>query len=254
MLFMLRWRVFDQKNCALNLKKMNCIIIEDDFLSQQTVIRYCKMFGEELNILGAFDTVEAAEEYISNCEKKVDLIFVDIVLPGKNGIEFISDLFIMPYIIVTTSHDSYAVKAFEMNVVDYLKKPFIYRRFIQSIQKVKKLIKLDEDKGSNESLILKNKGSITRFLIKDIDYIESYSDYIKIYIKNDAFLHLMALRDIMKKLPAEKFVQIHRRFIVNIEKILSINENKIDLDGYENLELPISRAQRKSFYAHFLNE
>ena len=183
MLFMLRWRVFDQKNCALNLKKMNCIIIEDDFLSQQTVIRYCKMFGEELNILGAFDTVEAAEEYISNCEKKVDLIFVDIVLPGKNGIEFISDLFIMPYIIVTTSHDSYAVKAFEMNVVDYLKKPFIYRRFIQSIQKVKKLIKLDEDKGSNESLILKNKGSITRFLIKDIDYIESYSDYIKIYIK-----------------------------------------------------------------------
>lgn len=254
MLFMLRWSVFDQKNCALNLKKMNCIIIEDDFLSQQTVIRYCKMFGEELNILGAFDTVEAAEEYISNCEKKVDLIFVDIVLPGKNGIEFISDLFIMPYIIVTTSHDSYAVKAFEMNVVDYLKKPFIYRRFIQSIQKVKKLIKLDEDKGSNESLILKNKGSITRFLIKDIDYIESYSDYIKIYIKNDAFLHLMALRDIMKKLPAEKFVQIHRRFIVNIEKILSINENKIDLDGYENLELPISRAQRKSFYAHFLNE
>lgn len=233
---------------------MNCIIIEDDFLSQQTIIRYCKMFGDELNILGVFDSVESAEAFIKNCEKKVDLIFVDVILPGKNGIDFISDLFIMPYIIMTTSYDSYAVKAFEMNVVDYLKKPFIYRRFVQSIQKVKKLIKMDEDKGSNETLILKNKGSITRFFIKDIDYVESYSDYIKIYIKQDAFLHLIALRDILKKLPSEKFVQIHRRFIVNIEKITSINENKIYLDGYEDLELPISRAQRKNFYSLFLKQ
>ncbi len=233
---------------------MNCIIIEDDFLSQQTIIRYCKMFGDELNILGVFDSVESAEAFIKNCEKKVDLIFVDVILPGKNGIDFISDLFIMPYIIMTTSYDSYAVKAFEMNVVDYLKKPFIYRRFVQSIQKVKKLIKMDEDKGSNETLILKNKGAITRFLIKDIDYIESYSDYIKIYIKKEAFLHLIALRDILKKLPSEKFVQIHRRFIVNIEKISSINENKIYLDGYEDLELPISRAQRKNFYSLFLKQ
>ena len=233
---------------------MNCIIIEDDFLSQQTMIRYCKMFGDELNILGVFDSVESAEAFIKNCEKKVDLIFVDVILPGKNGIDFISDLFIMPYIIMTTSYDSYAVKAFEMNVVDYLKKPFIYRRFVQSIQKVKKLIKMDEDKGSNETLILKNKGSITRFFIKDIDYVESYSDYIKIYIKQDAFLHLIALRDILKKLPSEKFVQIHRRFIVNIEKITSINENKIYLDGYEDLELPISRAQRKNFYSLFLKQ
>lgn len=233
---------------------MNCIIIEDDFLSQQTVIRYCKMFGDEINILGVFDTVESAEAFIKNFEKKVDLIFVDIILPGKNGMEFISDLLIMPYIIVTTAYDSYAVKAFEINVVDYLKKPFIYRRFVQSIQKVKKLIKMDEEKGSNETLILKNKGSITRFLIKEIDYIESYSDYIKIHIRNEAFLHLIALRDILKKLPPEKFIQIHRRFIVNIEKITSINENKIYLSGYEDLELPISRAQRKNFYAHFLGE
>jgi DNA-binding LytR/AlgR family response regulator len=231
---------------------MNCIIIEDDFLSQETVIRYCKMFGDDLNILGVFDSVESAEVFIKNCEKKIDLIFVDVVMPGKSGMEFISDLFIMPYIIMTTSYDNYAVKAFEMNVVDYLKKPFIYRRFIQSIQKVKKLIKIDNYKGSNETLILKNKGTITRFLVKDIDYIESYSDYIKIYIKDMSFLHLIALRDILKKLPSDDFIQIHRRFIVNIEKIGSINDNKIYLDGYDNLELPISRAQRKNFYALFL--
>ena len=235
-------------------KKMNCIIIEDDFLSQQTVIRYCKMFGDELNVLGAFDSVELAEEYINKCEKKVDLIFVDVVLPGKNGMDFISDLFIMPYIIMTTSYDAYAVKAYEMNVVDYLKKPFIYRRFIHAIQKVKKFIKMDEDKGTTDTLILKNKGTLTRFLIKDIDYIESYSDYIKIYVNNEAFLHLIALRDIMKKLPSDKFLKVHRRFIVNIEKIISINENKIDLVGYNDLDLPISRAKRKSFYSHFLDE
>lgn len=233
---------------------MNCIIIEDDFLSQQTIIRYCKMFGDEINVLGVFESVEGAEEFIRICERKVDLIFVDVILPGKSGMEFISDLFIIPYIIITTSYDSYAVKAFEMNVIDYLKKPFIYRRFVQSIQKVRKLIKMDEDKGSNDTLILKNKGTITRFLIKDIDYIESYSDYIKIYIKNDTFLHLIALRDILKQLPPEKFVQIHRRFIVNIEKITSINENKIYLIGYDNLELPISRVQRKNFYSLFLKQ
>lgn len=212
------------------------------------------MFGDELNILGIFESVEVAEVFIRNCEKKVDLIFVDVILPGKSGMEFISDLFIIPYIIITTSFDSYAVKAFEMNVIDYLKKPFIYRRFVQSIQKVKKLIKLDEDKGANDMLILKNKGTITRFLIKDIDYIESYSDYIKIYIKNDVFLHLIALREILKQLPSEKFVQIHRRYIVNIEKIASISENKVSLNGYEDLELPISRVQRKNFYSLFLKQ
>lgn len=212
------------------------------------------MFGDEINVLGVFESVECAEEFIRICERKVDLIFVDVILPGKSGMDFISDLFIVPYIIITTSYDSYAVKAFEMNVIDYLKKPFIYRRFVQSIQKVRKLIKMDEDKGSNDTLILKNKGTITRFLIKDIDYIESYSDYIKIYIKNETFLHLIALRDILKQLPPEKFVQIHRRFIVNIEKITSINENKIFLNGYENLELPISRIQRKNFYSHFLTQ
>lgn len=212
------------------------------------------MFGDELNILGVFDSVESADVFIENCEKKVDLIFVDVILPGKNGMEFIADLFIIPYIIMTTSYDSYAVKAFEMNVVDYLKKPFIYRRFVQSIQKVKKLMKMDEYKGSNETLIFKNKGAITRFLIKDIDYIESYSDYIKIYIKNESFLHLIALRDILKKLPSDKFIQIHRRFIVNIDNITHINDNKIYLDGYVKLDLPISRAQRKNFYLRFLEQ
>lgn len=230
---------------------MNCIIIENEFLSQQTVIRYCKMFGKELKVLASFDCVEVAEEYIYNCEKKVDLIFVDVDLPGKNGIDFISDLEITPYIIMTTSYDTYAVKAYEMNVVDYLKKPFIYQRFVQSIDKVKKLLKIDVEQNAKESIVLKSKGSITRFLIKDIDYIESYSDYIKIFVNKEPLLYLFTMKDIIDKLPPTKFVQIHRRFVVNIEKIMSIKENKIDLNGYKNLDLPISRAKRKNFYSLF---
>ena len=142
---------------------MNTIIIEDDYLSQQTIIRNCKMFGNDINILGVFDSVESAEEFIKINIRKIDLIFLDVILPGKSGVEFISDLLIMPYIIMTTAHEIYAVKAFELNVVDYLKKPFLYRRFVQAIQKVIKLIKLDEEIGCNETLILKNKGSIMHF-------------------------------------------------------------------------------------------
>jgi DNA-binding LytR/AlgR family response regulator len=212
------------------------------------------MFGKELKVLGTFDCVEVAQEYISNCEKKVDLIFVDVDVPGKNGIDFISDLEITPYIIMTTFYDTYAVKAYEMNVIDYLKKPFIYQRFVQSIDKVKKLLKIDVDKNANESIVLKNKGMITRFLIKDIDYIESYSDYVKIYVKKEPLLYLFTLKEIISKLPPNKFVQIHRSYVVNIEKIMSINENKIDLIGYKNLDLPISRAQRKSFYSFLLDK
>ena len=230
---------------------MNTIIIEDDYLSQQTIIRNCKMFSNEINILGIFDSIESAEEFLKTNENKIDLIFLDVVLPGKSGVDFISDLFIMPYIILTTAHESYAVKAFELNVVDFLKKPFIYRRFVQAIQKVIKLIKLDEEIGSSETLILKNKGSITRFLIKDIDYIESCSDYVKIHIQKESFLHLIALKEIIKKLPEDKFIQIHRRFIINVGKIISIDDNKIVLANHETAELPISRAQRKAFYEKF---
>lgn len=231
---------------------MNTIIIEDDFLSQQTILKNCKMFGSEIEIIGVFDSVESTEEFLKTNKKRIDLIFVDVILPGKSGVDFILDLFIVPYIIMTTAHDSYAVKAFELNVVDYLKKPFIYKRFVQAIQKVIKLIKLDEEIGSSETLVLKNKGSLTRFLIKDIDYIESYSDYVKIYIKNESFLHLIALKEILKKLPEDKFVQIHRQFIINITKIFSIEDNKVLLSGHETVELPISRAQRKIFYEKIL--
>lgn len=231
---------------------MNSIIIEDDYLSQQTIIRNCKMFGNEINILGVFDSVENAEDFLKTNENKIDLIFLDVILPGKSGVDFISDLFIMPYIILTTAYESYAVKAFELNVIDYLKKPFIYRRFVQAIQKVITLIKLDEEMGSSKTLILKNKGSIIQFLVKEIDYIESYSDYVKIHIQNDSFLHLIALKEIIKKLPDDKFIQIHRRFIINVSKIISVNDNKILLAGHEALELPISRAQRKAFYEKFL--
>lgn len=231
---------------------MNTIIIEDDFLSQQTILKNCQMFGNEIEIIGVFDSVESTEEFLKTNKKRIDLIFVDVILPGKSGVDFILDLFIMPYIIMTTAHDSYAVKAFELNVVDYLRKPFVYKRFVQAIQKVIKLIKLDEEIGSNETLVLKNKGSIIRFLVKDIDYIESYSDYVKIYINSESFLHLMTLKQILKKLPEDKFVQIHRQFIINITKIFSIEDNKVLLLGHETLELPISRAQRKVFYEKLL--
>lgn len=231
---------------------MNCIVIEDDYLSQQAIVRNCQMYGVEIKILGIFETVEEAEKFIKDCTIKIDLIFLDIVLPGKNGMEFIADLLIVPYIIMTTAYDSYAVKAFELNVIDYLKKPFIYRRFAQSIQKVKKLIKLDEDNGSNEMLILKNKGTILRFQLNEIDYIESYSDYIKIFIKNESFLHLIALKKIKQRLSSDRFIQIHRRFIINSNKVSAISNNKVSIQGYGALELPISRAQRKEFYEHFL--
>lgn len=210
------------------------------------------MFGKEIEIIGVFDSVEKTEEFLKTNKKRIDLIFVDVILPGRSGVDFILDLFIMPYIIMTTAHDSYAVKAFELNVVDYLRKPFVYKRFVQAIQKVIKLIKLDEEIGSNETLVLKNKGSIIRFLVKDIDYIESYSDYVKINSNSESFLHLMTLKQILKKLPEDKFIQIHRQFIINITKIFSIEDNKVLLLGHETLELPISRAQRKVFYEKLL--
>jgi len=210
------------------------------------------MFGNQINILGVFDSVESAEAFLHTNEKKIDLIFLDVILPGKSGVDFILDLSVVPYIIMTTAYENYAVKAFELNVIDYLQKPFIHARFAQAIQKVIKLIKLDEEIGSSETLILKNKGTITRFLIMDIDYLESYSDYVKIYINNEAFLHLTSLKDILKKLPKDKFIQIHRRFIINIGKITAVNDNKVLLQSYETEELPISRAQRKNFYEKFL--
>lgn len=226
---------------------MNCIIIEDDLLSQESILRHCKNYGSELNVLGVFGSAESAKEFINSSEYTIDLIFTDVVLPGKNGLDFISELLIIPYVILTTAHDKYAVKAFDLNVADYLKKPILYSRFEQSLKKVENLIDKDSIGNINVSISIKSNGEIKRFLIQDIDYIESFSDYVKIYIKNQGYLHLIALKDILKKLPAKKFIQIHRRYIINTDKIKSIDKNMIYLKGYENLPLPISRAKRKEF-------
>lgn len=233
---------------------MNCIIIEDDYLSQQTILKCCQSFGKEINVLSVFNNVEDAEEYIKKNTIKIDLIFLDIILPGKSGIDFISDLLIMPYIIMTTAYDNYAVNAFDLNVVDYLKKPIVFRRFAQAVEKVKKIIAIDEENGEKETIILKSKGTILKFRTHDIDFIESYSDYIKLFTKKQSFLHLTSLKSIKVKLHVEKFIQIHRRFIVNKDKISYVNNHKVSIIGYPNIELPISRALRKDFYKNFLGD
>ncbi|WP_064197456.1 MULTISPECIES: LytTR family DNA-binding domain-containing protein [Emticicia] len=232
---------------------MNCIIIEDDFLSQQTLIRNCKAFDGELNILGVFETIEAARTFIEKNSVKIDVIFLDIILPDKNGLDFLAELPIMPYVIITTAYDIYAVQAFEFNVVDYLRKPFTFRRFMQAMEKVKKMMKLDNVADCSGFIVLKDKGRSIKVPINDIDYVESYSDYVKIFVGNECYVDLASLKSMKETLSESCFIQVHRRFLANKSKIISVEESKIILSGNNVKELPLSRAQRKQFLEFFLN-
>jgi DNA-binding LytR/AlgR family response regulator len=224
------------------------IAIDDEPLALQLVSGYIEK-TPGLKLAGSFDNPLDASQFLNN--EAVDLIFVDIQMPDLSGLEFTRSLVRGSKVIFTTAFDKYALEGFRLDVVDYLLKPFSYEEFLTAVNKARKLITLEQKAGVNvvansQFLFLKSDYKIRRINFNDILYIEGLKDYVKVFIQNNPkpVLSLTSLKLLETKLPAEKFMRVHRSFIVNLEKIDTIERSRI---VFGKVYIPVSGQYKDQF-------
>ena len=224
------------------MSKINCIIVEDEPLAVKVLSDYISQVPF-LQLQGTFKDAILATEYLR--EHHTDLIFLDIHLPKLKGMAFLKTLTNPPAVIITTAYHQYAVEGFDLNVTDYLLKPFEFERFLVAVNKVKtsgsEKHKPEERGESKDHLFVNVQKKKMKVLFSDILYIESQREYIKIVTTKNVYVSKMGTQEIEDLLPANLFKRIHRSFIVSIKKIESYTSENVEING---VSIPIGRGYR----------
>jgi DNA-binding LytR/AlgR family response regulator len=225
---------------------MNCIIVDDDKLSCKILEGYVTK-STSLNLIGSFsDSVEARN--ILTKRHDIDLIILDILMPEMNGFDFIVSLDFPPNIIIVSSAEEFAIKAFDFNVVDYLLKPISYGRFCKAIDKTVRYFSRKESSNSgDEEIFIKKGSSLVKLKLRDIVFIEALENYVTLTTSDDKFTIHFTMKAIENQLPSGVFIRVHRSFIINKSMIQAIKENTLDLNvGGSIKNIPVGKSFRDS--------
>jgi two-component system LytT family response regulator len=227
---------------------IKCLAIDDEPLALKQIGSYIKK-TPFLELVALINSGFDALEYVSS--NQADLIFVDINMPDLSGMDFVKSLKEKPYIIFTTAYSEYAIEGFRVDAVDYLLKPIGYNEFLKAVNKVKTLMDLKTNRSGQVSnvpdhLFVKSEYKLLRIELSDIKYIESMHEYIRIHLENvKPVMTLISLKSIEEQLPPDKFMRVHRSFIVNLEKIKIIERNRIVFDN--SVYIPVGDQYKDAF-------
>lgn len=226
------------------MEKLKCVIADDEPIARQILESYIK---ELPNLQLVSSCKNSFEVMIVLQEKEIDLLFLDINMPKLSGLSLLKTLQQKPSVIITTAYPEYAIEGFELSVTDYLLKPFSFERFFQAVLKVNKtnvikseVVSINKEVESS-SIFVKSDKKIIKLNFNEINYIEAYGNYIKIYT-DKRILTPQTLTDFLKKIPSN-FIRIHKSFAVNFNKIEMIDGNQIVLQN--NFKLAIGKSYRK---------
>src|SRR5215204_1856373 len=224
------------------MSKIKCIIIEDEPLATKVLSDYISQVPF-LELQGAFKDAILATDFLR--DHHPDLIFLDIHLPKLKGMAFLKTLPQPPAVIITTAYHQYAVEGFNLNVTDYLLKPFDFERFLVAVTKVKssqtERQRINENEDVKDHLFLNINKKKVKILFSEIVYIESQREYIKIVTTKKEYISKMSTNEIEELLPANLFKRIHRSYIISIKKIESYTAELVDVNG---VSIPIGRGYR----------
>jgi two-component system LytT family response regulator len=232
--------------------KITCIAIDDEPLAVKKIAGYIQKIPFLELVAECRSAFEAMEILRSN---KIQLMFIDINMPDFNGMEFVKSLTEKPYVVFTTAYSEYAVEGFQVEAVDYLLKPISFSNLLKAANKVKELVDLksailpETVKSTANHLFVKSEYKLVRIELDDIKYIESQHEYIKIHLTNSApVLTQLSLKAIEEQLSPDKFMRVHRSFIVQLNKISVIDRNRIVFDG--KIYIPVSDQYKEKFQAY----
>lgn len=233
---------------------MNCIIVDDEPLAREGMLLLLGEIGS-LSVSGSFGSAKKALEFIS--ENTVDLVFLDIQMPGLTGLEFASTIPDETLVIFTTAYSEYALESYEVDAVDYIVKPILKERLEKAVKKafsyhellVGKDTRTTVESASEDFILVKSDRKFHKISFDDIHFVEGLKDYVVIHCKNGKLITAMNLRTISKLLPVKNFVRVSKSYIVNTKHITAFDNHSLNIGSSE---IPIGEVYRKEFLNLYL--
>lgn len=222
--------------------KFSCIVVEDEPLAAERLVSYVAKFPV-LDLKAQFENGTDALVYLS--ANKVDLIFLDINIGEISGIQLLETLRPSAEIIITTAYNEYALKGFDLNVTDYLLKPYTFERFAQAIARVQEQLAKQNSVSSKNFIFLKTEYRLEKIFFNEILYIEGMRDYRKVHAVSRKIMTLQTFKDLEEEIPNNIICRVHKSFMVAIDKVDSIEKDSIRIG---NMEIPISDTYKKDFF------
>lgn len=226
------------------------LLVDDEYLALNLLEAYVQQVPD-LELLGKEKLPMKALERLQ--QGQVDLLFLDIQMPVLSGNNLLRTLQNPPLVIFTTAYTEYAIEAYDLNVVDYLLKPFPFERFLQAVQKAKQLLNVRQSSNSGENqtspnfLSLKVDGKLVKVFLEDILYIEGLKEYVRFVCSgNRRYVTLESLRNLEELLPAQQFSRVHKSYIVAKTKVSALDGNMLEIG---TVKIPISRGKRDEVVA-----
>lgn len=221
---------------------ISCIIVDDEPLARKGLREYITDV-DFLNCIGEFDNALKASELISRGE--VQLLFLDIQMPKITGLEFFKTLQNAPPVIFTTAYPQYALEGFEVNALDYLVKPVSFERFLKAVLKAKEYYEIRDtntkEANTAEYFFIKADNKLVKILYDEVLYVEALQNYVIIHTASKKYITYLTFKSVEDYLPADKFLKVHKSYIVAASRIDSIEGNDIKI-GQQHI--PISRNQK----------
>lgn len=231
------------------MKNLSCLIVDDEPLARRGLSDFV---GRSENLYVSAECRNAKEALLFLKEHDVDVIFLDIEMPGIKGIDMLEDMKVRPAVVLVTAYPSYAVKGFDLDVQDYLLKPVAIDRFQQAIRKCREYIDANDNAASlRDSVVyLRSEGKMYNIHLHDILYIQALQNYVQCYTKEQKFIVHLTMKSMQEQLPEAMFCRTHRSYIINMKNIDRITGNIVEIDGNK---IPVSRNFSKEFYRKIQN-
>ena len=220
--------------------KMNCIIVDDSTLQRMAVAKLIKNHPL-LSLVAEYSNAIEAKNGLKS--EKVDLIFLDVEMPIVSGFDLLESLTEPPQVILVTGKAEYALKAFDYDVTDYLQKPITPDRFEASVKRAIEKFKLENiSKEDDEHIFVKSNLKKRKVYLNEINWVEALGDYIKLVTDEANIVVLSTMKSFEKELPAERFLRIHKSYIVNLGKVEKFNSKNVEVNGKQ---IPLSRNKKQ---------
>lgn len=222
--------------------KLKCIVVEDEPLAMERTVSYVRKIPA-LELLKSFDNALDAYAFLKN--EIVDLIFLDINLGELSGLQLLESTSIKSQVILTTAYPEYALKGYDLNVTDYLLKPFKFERFLQAVDKVIQKQPGREVSSVKEFFFVKTENRLEKVFLKDILFIEGMRDYRKIHTSEKKIMTLQTFTDLENEIPPALICRVHRSWMVSLSKIDVVEKDTIRIRDFD---IPLSETYRKHFF------
>ena len=220
--------------------KLKCIITDDEPIARKGLQSYVERI-DFLELVGVCEDAIQLNKQLKS--QQADLLFLDIEMPYMTGIELLNSLSNPPKVIITSAYAEYAIKGYDLEVSDYLLKPISFERFLKAVNKVYDQLISSQTPVVQDYLFVKTSLKLEKIRFNDMRFIEGVENYVAIYTSDGKIITHTTLRTILQKLPPERFVQVHKSYLVNIDKIDSIEGNLL---GIGKSKIPLSRTYKEA--------